>query len=166
MILQKIILNTKGLYFNNTMKIRLLLLIVFLSSCSPRINEVWKTQYIEKEILKDTIVYLEVPKEKLVTVVKDTISILENKYSESTAFIDSSGFLNHSLITNYQNIPFKVTYKDRFIYKSDTITIIKPVKGDVIIKEVAPKWSWYTLVLIILIIALYIRFKVKNKKLI
>lgn len=148
------------------MKLRLLLLIVFLSSCSPRINEVWKTQYIEKEILKDTIIYLEVPKEKLVTVVKDTISVLQNKYSESTAFIDNYGFLNHSLITKDQDIPLTVTYKDRLVYKSDTITIIKPVKGDIIIKEVVPKWSWFTLVLLIGIISSFIWFKIKNKKLI
>lgn len=148
------------------MKIRLLLLIVFLSSCSPRINEVWKTQYIEKEILKDTIIYLEVPKEKLVTVVKDTMSVLQNKYSESTAFIDNYGFLNHSLITKDQDIPLTVTYKDRLVYKSDTITIIKPVKGDIITKEVVPKWSWFTLVLLIGIISSFIWFKIKNKKLI
>ena len=133
-----------------------LLLGLLLLSCSPKIIETTKTEYIEKEILKDTIVYVEIPKEIIVNRVKDTSSYLQNKYSESTAYLDSTGFLNHTLATKDQNIPFKLIYKDRYIFKTDSITIIKPVKGDVITKEVVPKWSWYSLGIAALAIAYFI----------
>jgi len=129
-----------------------LLLGLLILSCSPQITEKVRTEYIEKEVLKDTIVYVEIPKEIIINKVKDTTSQLENKYSESTAYVDSNGYLNHSLKTKDQNIPFKIIYKDRYITKTDSVVVIKPVKGDTITKEVVPKWSWYSLGISVLVI--------------
>lgn len=133
-----------------------LLLGLFTLSCSPQITETVRTEYIEKEVLKDTIVYVEIPKEIIINRVKDTTSQLENKYSESTAYVDSNGFLNHSLKTKDQNIPFKLIYKDRYITKTDSVVVIKPIKGDQITKEVVPKWSWYLLGITVLVVGYFI----------
>lgn len=133
-----------------------LLLGLFILSCSPQITETVRTEYIEKEVLKDTIVYVEIPKEIIINKVKDTTSQLENKYSESTAYVDSNGFLNHSLKTKDQNIPFKLIYKDRYITKTDSVVVIKPIKGDLITKEVVPKWSWYSLGITVIVVGYFI----------
>lgn len=141
-------------------------LVVLICGCSPKIaTERVKTEYIDKEILRDTIIYVPIYKETLVNRVKDTTSHLKNKFSESTAYVDTTGYLNHCLATIPQDVPFKVVYKDKLVIQRDSIDRPYPVKGDKIIKEVVPIWCWWLLgvfCLLIIIIILAIILKIKK----
>ena len=142
---------------------KLLIIGLILSSCSPRIVEKVRTEIVEKEVLKDTTIY--VPFEKVVqrNVTLDTLSILDSKLAHSEALI-SKGVLTHTLEQKEAQIPVKVVYKDKIKTITDSVRIEVPVKGDTIIKEVVPKWAWYLLTLFVislvfLIVKIYLKVK-------
>lgn len=126
-------------------KITLLLISSLLIGCSPKLIERVRTEYIEKEVLRDTIIYVPIEGNIQFNKVKDTISVLENKWAKTTASVDSGGYLNHSLEEKKQDIPFRIVYKDRVISQIDSVDRPYPVKGDTIIKEVVPRWCWWLL---------------------
>ena len=128
---------------------KLLIIGLILSSCSPRIVEKVRTEIVEKEILKDTTIY--VPFEKVIqkNVTLDTISVLDSKLAHSEALI-SKGVLTHTLEQKEAQIPVKIVYKDKIKTITDSVRIEVPVKGDTIIKEVVPKWAWYLLTLFVI----------------
>ena len=93
------------------------LMSLLSTSCSPKIVESVRTEYevrdsiivqIHEKIIKDTVT-LEIPQiiEKVV-VPQSEPSHLENAYAQSDAFIDSLGFLHHSLETKHQEIAKEV----------------------------------------------------------
>lgn len=142
---------------------KLLIIGLILSSCSPRIVEKVRTEIVEKEVLKDTTIY--VPFEKVVqrNVTLDTLSILDSKLAHSEALI-SKGVLTHTLEQKEAQIPVKIVYKDKIKTITDSVRIEVPVKGDTIIKEVVPKWAWYLLTLFVislvfLIVKIYLKVK-------
>ncbi len=142
---------------------KILIIGLILSSCSPRIVEKVRTEIVEKEVLKDTTIY--VPFEKVVqkNVTLDTLSILDSKLAHSEALI-SKGVLTHTLEQKEAQIPVKIVYKDKIKTITDSIRIEVPVKGDTIIKEVVPKWAWYLLTLFVislvfLIVKIYLKVK-------
>lgn len=142
---------------------RILIIGLILSSCSPRIVERVKTEIVEKEVLRDTTIY--VPFEKVVqkNVTLDTLSILDSKLAHSEALI-SKGVLTHTLEQKAVEIPVKIVYKDKIKTIRDSIRVEIPVKGDTIIKEVVPKWAWYLLslfvvLLVIVIVKIYLKVK-------
>ena len=142
---------------------RILIIGLILSSCSPRIVERVKTEIVEKEVLRDTTIY--VPFEKVVqkNVTLDTLSILDSKLAHSEALI-SKGVLTHTLEQKAVEIPVKIVYKDKIKTIRDSIRVEIPVKGDTIIKEVVPKWAWYLLTLFVislafLIVKIYLKVK-------
>lgn len=138
---------------------------MLLYNCSPKIApERVRTEYIDKEVLRDTIIYMPIYKETLINRVKDTTSYLKNKFCESTAYVDTTGYLNHTLATIEQDIPFKVIYKDKLVIQRDSIDRPYPVKGDTIIKEVVPKWCWwllggFCLFVVIFILSIFLKIK-------
>ena len=143
---------------------KILIIGLILSSCSPRIVEKVRTEIVEKEVLKDTTIY--VPFEKVVqkNVTLDTLSILDSKLAHSEALI-SKGVLTHTLEQKEAQIPVKVVYKDKIKTITDSVRIEVPVKGDTIIKEVVPKWAWYLLSLfVVLVIYAGIRIYLKIKR--
>ena len=142
---------------------KLLIIGLILSSCSPRIVEKVRTEIVEKEVLKDTTIY--VPFEKVIqkNVTLDTLSILDSKLAHSEALI-SKGVLTHTLEQKEAQIPVKIVYKDKIKTITDSVRIEVPVKGDTIIKEVVPKWAWYLLTLFVislvfLIVKIYLKVK-------
>lgn len=142
---------------------KLLIIGLILSSCSPRIVEKVRTEIVEKEVLKDTTIY--VPFEKVIqkNVTLDTLSILDSKLAHSEALI-SKGVLTHTLEQKEAQIPVKVVYKDKIKTITDSVRVEIPVKGDTIIKEVVPKWAWYLLTLFVislvfLIVKIYLKVK-------
>ena len=145
------------------MKRILIIAGLFMASCSPRIVERVKTEIVEKEVLRDTTIF--VPFEKIVqrNVTLDTLSILDSKLAHSEALI-SKGVLTHTLEQKEANIPVKVVYKDKIKTIRDSIRVEVPVKGDTIIKEVVPKWAWYLLTLFVislvfLVVKIYLKVK-------
>lgn len=142
---------------------KILIIGLILSSCSPRIVEKIRTEIVEKEVLKDTTIY--VPFEKVVhrNVTLDTLSILDSKLAHSEALI-SKGVLTHTLEQKEAQIPVKIVYKDKIKTITDSVRVEIPVKGDTIIKEVVPKWAWYLLTLFVislvfLIVKIYLKVK-------
>lgn len=134
-----------------------------MASCSPKIVERVKTEIVEKEVLRDTTIF--VPFEKVVqkNVTLDTLSVLDSKLAHSEALI-SKGVLTHTLEQKAAQIPVKIVYKDKIKTITDSVRIEVPVKGDTIIKEVVPKWAWYLLSLFViglvfLIVKIYLKVK-------
>ena len=147
---------------------KLLIIGIILSSCSPRIVEKVRTEIVEKEVLRDTTIY--VPFEKVIqkNVTLDTLSILDSKLAHSEALI-SNGVLTHTLEQKEAQIPVNVVYKDKIKTITDSVRIEVPVKGDTIIKEVVPKWAWYLLTLSVISViyaGIRIYLKIKSKWLI
>lgn len=150
------------------MKKIIIVIGLFVVSCSPKIVERVKTEIVEKEVLRDTTIY--VPFEKVVqkNVTLDTLSVLDSKLAHSEALI-SKGVLTHTLEQKEVDIPVKIVYKDKIKTITDSVRIEVPVKGDTIIKEVIPKWSWYLLslfVLLVVYVGVKIYLKIKTKWLI
>ena len=144
---------------------KVLIILLLAVSCSPRIVERVRTEIVEKEVLRDTTIF--VPFEKVVqkNVTLDTLSILDSKLAHSEALI-SQGVLTHTLEQKQAEIPVKIVYKDKEKIIRDSVRVEVPVKGDTIIKEVVPKWAWYLLTLgvislVYLIVRIYLKIKTK-----
>ena len=147
---------------------KVLIILLLAVSCSPRIVERVRTEIVEKEVLRDTTIF--VPFEKIVqkNVTLDTLSVLDSKLAHSEALI-SKGVLTHTLEQKEAQIPVKVVYIDKIKTITDSVWIEVPVKGDTIIKEVVPKWAWYLLSLFVGLViysGIRIYLKIKSKWLI
>lgn len=145
-------------------KILLIIISIVIASCSPRLVEVERIEYVEKEVLRDTTIFVQIEGQIQRNRVKDTLSYLENKWAKSTASIDSLGYLNHSLEEKRQDLPLRIVYKDKLLKKDSIIIKPYPVKGDTIIKEVVPDWCWWLLAIFAVQLAyvvfrIYLKFK-------
>ena len=120
---------------------KFIIILLLATSCSPKIVE--RVNVVEKQVLKDTTIFVEVTKEVQKNIVKDTISTLENKFAKTTAIIDEKGYLNHTLDQKEVKLPFKIKYIDKI---RDSI-VERPIyiKGDKVTKEVVPTWCWVLL---------------------
>ncbi|MEG1635129.1 MAG: D-Ala-D-Ala carboxypeptidase family metallohydrolase [Rikenellaceae bacterium] len=125
----------------------LLIAVMFSSSCAKPIYLQGKTEYVEKVVLRDTTVYIELEQQVQRAVTKDS-SRLENKTSISLASVDSLGRLTHYLEQKQQKLQKKIVYIDRIITKTDSIPYPKVIKE---IKSVTkiPKFFWVTFVIAI-----------------
>lgn len=125
---------------------KLIIILLLATSCSPKIVE--RVNVVEKQVLKDTTIFVEVTKEVQKNIVKDTISTLENKFAKTTAIIDEKGYLNHTLEQKDVKLPFKIKYIDKV---RDSI-IERPIyiKGDKVTKEVVPTWCWILLAVFVI----------------
>ena len=70
-----------------------------------------ETRYEYIETLKDTTIYVEVPKEVEKIVTQDTISHLENSIAYSDATV-SGGLLYHSLVNKNVSLPATIQVKE------------------------------------------------------
>lgn len=111
-----------------------------------------------KEVLRDTIITIEIEKEVVREVIKqpqDTISKLSTKYATSTAQLNN-GVLTHTLQNKQTDIPTKIVYKD--IVHTDSVYVYKEKPVDVITeKTVIPKWCWYSLIINALVIGVILK---------
>jgi hypothetical protein len=114
---------------------KLLILLILLTGCKTKYVPI-ETIKIQKEIIRDTIVQVELVPYKDTVSILDTVSHLENKYAYSDAEF-STGRLNHSLSIKPIKIPTKVQYVDRI--RVDSI----PYKVEVT-KEVNRLTRWQT----------------------
>jgi hypothetical protein len=103
-----------------------------------------KTEY--KEIVRDSIIYIPIEKDIVsdsLDIIRDTLSVLSNKYSVSTAEV-KSGTLNHHLETKYKDsIQTKIIYKD--IVRVDSVYVTKPIITEVV-KPIRDNLFWYSII--------------------
>lgn len=112
------------------------ILFILLVGCTKKIYVPVNSYHTITETLHDTIidVKLDVIRDSIIT--DDTISVLSNKYSKTTAKW-SNNRLYHSLSINDITIPVRIEYKDRTVI--DSIQVPYPVKGD----PIKMPLNWY-----------------------
>ena len=111
------------------MKRLLLIPLLVLASCSPKIIERVETKIEYRDrIIHDTTTF-EVPYEVEKIVTRDTVSHLKNSFAKSDAIV-SGGFLSHSLesIPQIVKVPYEVEVHDTLIVEKEAIERIKEVK--------------------------------------
>lgn len=126
-----------------------------------------ETKTTVKEIQRDTVVQVQIEREAYKVRTRDTVSLLETKYTISRAAIDgSTGELVHALVSKeVAAVPVKTKIVDR------TVEVEKPVPYEVVkIKEVEKTLTWWQTtqiwggrafgaILALLIVWLVLRFK-------
>ena len=103
-----------------------ILLVLLLSSCSPKVYPVQRdtvtlvrTEIVER-LVRDTV-EVTLPQDSLSVFTRDTSSVLRIKTAVSEASV-SGGVLHHSLYSNPAYRPeIEVVYKDRIEYRDTTI---------------------------------------------
>lgn len=108
-------------------------MLVGCKSKEPIIKEVY-INHIEKEILRDTIIDVQIKEMYVEKKSKDTLSELRTNNAYSRAFW-SNGILFHSLEQSGVQ-PTNIVYKDK-------ITIDTIYKDNTIVKEVEKELSWW-----------------------
>lgn len=118
-----------------------------------------EVRYIDSLRIKDSTIIHEQVLVKDYAITPDTLK-LQGKHSKAISYLD-----NNTIKGQLTEEPWKekIVYRDRVEYRDSLKTVEVPVPVEVI-KEVVPKWSWYSLVLnfVILVIVL-IRIFVKLK---
>ena len=107
---------------------------------------------------KDSTVLVQVPVEHYVDVVRqyDTLK-LESTLARSVSYVDT---LTHTLKGKLEQKPKALTttikYKDRIVTEYRDSISIKEVPVEVeVIREVVPKWSWWSLVFNVLVLLVF-----------
>lgn len=138
------------LRFQTILIIAILLLLVFGSSSCCRQVGVSRSEsdstrvdirYVEKEILKDTTIYIQIPIEKDMAITSDS-SYLSTSVSESWAKVDTLGHLHHTL----SNLPVKIAntiqYVDKIITRDSIIYVNREVDVERVQERVRHGWKW------------------------
>lgn len=113
------------------------------------------------EVLKDSIVYVVVEKEKIVNVAPpDTTSFLQTKYAKSQAKLEN-GRLKHTLENRKDSIPVKIIYKD--IIKVDSVFVKKEIPVEVRVEvPIRDNLFWISIIINIIFIGISV-FKIVLK---
>lgn len=144
------------------MKKLVIFIVLLLVSCGPvrhltseTVKTVRDSIYIEKV---DTV-EVELIKEVVMSIERDS-SHLETKYAESTALIDSNGYLKHTLKNKDVRIPVQVVNTETIVYRDSIVFKEIPVEVE---KEVvkAPKSYWFLIGWFLISIVIVI-FRVKK----
>lgn len=153
---------------NLSKTIAILSTAILLGSCGclhhlpPAENNVNVKDSVRIEI-RDSINWI--PKEKIVNItLPNQESNLETSLAKSQAYTDSLGFLHHNL-ENKEGVKTKYVYKDRIQYR-DSIQIKEvpyPVEKPVKYVPKIYKWSMAFSIFVILLIAVWIYFKIRHK---
>lgn len=143
----------------------IILLVLFLMSCSTTtklvqvpISDQYNQTTKVKEVLKDSIIYVVVEKEKNVNVIpSDTTSILKTKYARSEAKLEN-GRLKHTLENRNDSIPVKIIYKDKI--QVDSVFVKKEVPVEVRVDvPIRDNFFWISIIINIIFIGIRI-FKI------
>lgn len=115
-------------------------------------------------VYKDSIRIIERSRYKDYTSLLDTLRV-DGRRSHSKSWIDTTfNILNTELIEDPQEEKTRIVYKDRLVLKDTTIreTIEVPYE---VVREVVPRWSWWSLVfnvLGVLVACLLVYLKMKK----
>lgn len=117
--------------------------ILMLSSCSPRIIHDTQTiiEYRDSTVLKDTTIYVPIPVESQTQVVlpKDT-SRVETSLAESSAWVDTTGLLHHSIRNKRGEWGVQLKYPERTIVSKATTTTHDSI---IVEKKVPASLTWW-----------------------
>ena len=123
---------------------------------------------IERMVEYDTV-FVSIPEISEKTMTADTASVLENKFSKSSAVI-SSGVLSHSLQTKPVKLPVEV--KTETVYKDSLVYVDRIIREDVYIEKPLSGWQsakmkigGYSIALIAILIVCAILYFVSHSKL-
>lgn len=106
-----------------------------------------------KYVTKDSIIeridtmFINLPSESHSQALKDTSSHLETSLATSDAMIDSNGILHHSLTNKDARLPLqtKVIERTKEVVRDSIVYQDKIVEVEVV-KEVTPRWSYWSLI--------------------
>lgn len=139
------------------MKKLVIFIVLLLVSCGPvrhltseTVKTVRDSIYVERV---DTV-EVELIKEVVMSIERDS-SHLETKYAESTALIDSNGYLKHTLKNKDVRIPVQVVntetivYRDSVVYKEVPIEVEKDVVRPPKSYWVFMIWTIFSIVVIV-----------------
>lgn len=120
-----------------------LLSLIMLYGCTRTVYVPVETKSVEtiETIVRDTIIEVERPSERVEVVTEDTSSMLTTKYAMSMASVEA-GKLHHSLYqwARVDSITLPLTT----IKRARRDSIPYPVEVEKVV-EVVPAWSWWTL---------------------
>lgn len=120
-----------------------LLSLIMLYGCTKTVYipvEHKTTETIET-VVRDTIVEVDMPSERVEVETTDSVSVLTTDRAISRAEV-SGGKLYHNLYVFPQSVP--VTVPTTTVTKTRTDSVPYPVEVEKVV-EVVPSWSWWTL---------------------
>lgn len=129
----------------------------------PSPQEQTIVHYKDSTIVRDSVVVIPVPVEKIVDVVPvyDTL-YMETSLARATAHVDTALHLLRGSIENRQDNPVEVVvqYRDRIVVRDSVTVVEKPVEVEVV-REVIPKsyWLWLAISICTLLFIMYKIFK-------
>jgi len=132
--------------------IALLLVLLLPAACSPRIirEVITETHTVVKDstIWRDTTIRVPIPLEKdqAIVTLGDT-SELETSIARSTAYIDSTGRLKHTLENKRGQIETTVKIPARMIWTSVTSNRAEILKQEVMVEKPLSWWQNFRMVL-------------------
>lgn len=120
-----------------------LLSLIMLYGCTRTVYVPVETKSVEtiETIVRDTIVEVEMPSERVEVETADSVSVLTTERATSRAEV-SRGVLSHSLYVFPQVVPVSVPTVTVSRTRRDSIPY--PVEVEKVV-EVVPGWSWWTL---------------------
>lgn len=124
------------------------------------------SNHIEKEEIRDSIVYVYVEKERDRNITRDTTSILETKYAKSQASV-SNGILNHSIENKNDSIPVRIMWKEKEVRDTVYVEVFKDKEVEVPVeiiveKPIRDKAFWISIICNIIVVLL-VMFKLYSK---
>lgn len=123
-----------------------------------------RVEYREKTVYVPDTVFIEIPAQTAERTTPDSLSHLENDFSESNARINKDGSLFHDLKTKPQAKPVptqkkiqnrdSIMYRDRKVYIEKPVVVVKPMSSFVKTQI----WGFW---IMLISAALYIFIKIK-----
>lgn len=114
-----------------------------VSGCSPRVitETIRETEYRDSLVYKDTTIYVPIPQESQTNVAlpKDT-SRVETSLAESTAWVDTTGLLHHTIANKRGDWGVQIKYPERTIVSKATTTTHDRI---IVEKKVEKALSWW-----------------------
>ncbi len=139
---------TVSLIYLGGLALVLVLTLLFISGCSPKLmpghdtdTETKDSTYV-KVVTKDSLVYVPIPLEKdqVIVSTKDT-SRLETSVAMSAAFVGLDGFLHHTLSNkSEEKLPVVVPVTSKYVFTGATHTETHTITNYV---EVPAKLTWW-----------------------
>ena len=120
-----------------------LLSLIMLYGCTRTVYVPVESKSVEtiKTIVRDTIVEVEMPSERVEVETADSVSVLTTGRATSRVEV-SRGVLSHSLYVFPQSVP--VTVPTTTVTKTRIDSVPYPVEVEKVV-EVVPGWSWWSL---------------------
>lgn len=127
------------------------------------------SNHIEKEEIRDSIVYVYVEKERDRNITRDTTSVLETKYAKSQASV-SNGILNHSIENKNDSIPVRIMWKEKEVRDTVYVEVFRDKEVEVPVeiiveKPIRDKAFWISIIgniIVVMLVMFKLYFKLKK----